>query len=114
MTLLPEAGLARRLPATWLELEDFQTVAAFVQGIVVISDHAERGVPLIQESNRSLTKDEEQLQFLLQVVSHHRAQFPDSKKKTVAAGVTARQEHQVGHKCFYETLFLLGLDRYFL
>jgi len=80
-------------PATWLELEDFQTAAAFVQGIAVINDHAERGVALIQEYNRSLTKDEEQLQFLLQVVSCHRAQFPDSEKKTVAAGVTARQEH---------------------
>jgi len=80
-------------PATWLELEDFQTVAALVQGIAVINDHAERGVALIQEYNRSLTQDEEQLQFLLQVVSRHRAQFPDSKKKTVAAGVTAQQEH---------------------
>ena len=67
-------------PVTWLELEDFQTVAAFMQGIAVINDHAERGVALIQEYNRSLTQDEEQLQFLLQVVSHHRAQFPDSKK----------------------------------
>jgi len=64
--------------ATWLELEDFQTAAAFVQEIVVINDHAEWGVALIQEYNRSLTKDEEQLQFLLQVVSRHRAQFPDS------------------------------------
>jgi len=80
-------------PATWLELEDFQTAAAFVQGIAIINDHAERGVALIQEYNRSLTQDEEQLQFLLQVVSRHHAQFPDSKKKTVAAGVMAQQEH---------------------
>ena len=80
-------------PTTWLELEDFQTAAAFVQGIVVINDHAEQGVTLTQQYNRSLTQDEEQLQFLLQIVSRHCAQFPDPKKKTVAAGVTARQEH---------------------
>jgi len=28
-------------PATWLELEDFQTAAAFVQGTVLINDHEE-------------------------------------------------------------------------
>ncbi|KAG0729146.1 hypothetical protein GWK47_030921 [Chionoecetes opilio] len=31
------------------EREDFRTAAAFVQGIAVINDHAERGVALIQE-----------------------------------------------------------------
>ena len=74
-------------------MEDFDSTAAFVQGIAVINDHAERGVALIQEYNWSLTQDEEKLQFLLQVVSRHRSQFLDSKKKTVAAGVMARQEH---------------------
>ena len=28
-------------PATWLELEDFDSAAVFVQGIAVINDHAE-------------------------------------------------------------------------
>ena len=80
-------------PATWLKLEDFDSAAAFMQGIAVINGHAERGVALIQEYNRRLTQDEEQLQFLLQVVCHHHAQFPDSKNKTVAAGVTAQKKH---------------------
>ncbi|KAJ8411990.1 hypothetical protein AAFF_G00142570 [Aldrovandia affinis] len=84
-----EDGFLDADPATWLEREDFRTAAAFVQGIAVINDHAERGVALIQEYNRKLTQDEEQLQFLLQVVSRHRAEFPDSRKKTVAAGVAA-------------------------
>ncbi|KAG0692562.1 hypothetical protein GWK47_027839 [Chionoecetes opilio] len=86
-----EDGFLDADPATWLEREDFRTAAAFVQGIAVINDHAERGVALIQEYNRRLTQDEEQLQFLLQVVSRHRAEFPDSRKKTVAAGVEAHQ-----------------------
>jgi len=28
-------------PATWLGLEDFDSAAVFVQGIMVINDHAE-------------------------------------------------------------------------
>ncbi|KAJ8416198.1 hypothetical protein AAFF_G00382200 [Aldrovandia affinis] len=46
-----EDGFLDADPATWLEREDFRTAAAFVQGIAVINDHAERGVALIQEYN---------------------------------------------------------------
>ena len=89
-----EDGFLDADPTTWLEREDFRTAAAFVQGIAVVNDHAERGVALIQEYNRKLTKDEEQLQFLLQVVSCHRAEFPDSRKKTIAVGMAAQREEQ--------------------
>jgi len=93
-----EDGFLDADPTTWLQREDFRTAAAFVQGIAVINDNAERGVALIQEYNRMLTQDDEQLQFLLQVVSRHHTEFLDSRKKTVAAGVAAQQEqeHQVG------------------
>ncbi|KAG0725682.1 hypothetical protein GWK47_038130 [Chionoecetes opilio] len=50
----------------------------------VVNDHAERGVALIQEFNGSLTKDEEQLQFLLQVVADHRKAFPDPREAHLA------------------------------
>ena len=49
----------------------------------VVNDHAERGVALIQEFSGLLTRDEDQLQFLLQVVHEHRKAFPDSNKKTL-------------------------------
>lgn len=78
-----EDGFLSADPTTWLELEDYQTAAACVQGITVINDHAERGVALIQEYNQKLTQDEEQLQFLLQVVARHRMEYPDANKKTV-------------------------------
>jgi len=58
-------GILNDDPATWLELEDIQTAAAFVQQIVVINNHADWGAALIQQHNWSLTQDEEQLQFLL-------------------------------------------------
>ena len=71
-------------PDTWEEQEDFRDAAAVVRNLAVVNDHAERGVALIEDFNRSLTKDEEQLQFLLQVVADHRKQFPDSQKRTLA------------------------------
>jgi hypothetical protein len=72
-----EDGFLDADPGTWMEREDFRTAAAYVQRIAVINDHVEQEVALIQEYNRRLTQDEEQLQFLLQVVSRHRAEFPD-------------------------------------
>ncbi|KAG0726857.1 Tigger transposable element-derived protein 7 [Chionoecetes opilio] len=44
------------------------------RGLRVVNDTAERGVALIQSFNLRLTKDEEQRQFLLQVVEAHRHQ----------------------------------------
>jgi len=51
----------------------------------VVNDLAKRGVALIEQYNSILTKDEEQKQFLLQVVEEHRRRFPDSSKKTLTA-----------------------------
>ena len=49
----------------------------------VVNDHAERGVALIEEFSGHLTKDEEQLQFVLQVVQAHRRAYPDALKRTL-------------------------------
>jgi len=40
-------------------------------------------VALIQEYNRLVTHDEDQLQFLMQIATEHRRAFPDSKKSTL-------------------------------
>ena len=55
------------------EREAFKAAAAVVRNLAVVNDHAERGVPLIEEYNWFLTLDEEQLQFLLQVADHRKA-----------------------------------------
>jgi len=39
--------------------------------------------------NALLTKDEDQMQFALQVVKEHRKCFPDSKKSTLLQGLAA-------------------------
>lgn len=49
--------------------------------LTVVNDPAERGVKLMEDYNRCLTKDEEDLQGLLQEVSEYRKQFPSHAKK---------------------------------
>lgn len=43
-----------------------------------VNDHAERGIALMQQFNLALTKDEEQRQYLLQVVESHRKEHPST------------------------------------
>ena len=50
----------------------------------VVNNHAERVIALIQQFNKVLTKNEEQLQFLLQVVAEHRRTIPDARKAVLA------------------------------
>ncbi|KAK0062645.1 DNA repair protein RAD51 3 [Biomphalaria pfeifferi] len=67
-------------PSEWDEDETYQCALRTVKGLAVVNDRAERGVALIQDYNKKLTKDEEQLQFMLHVVSEHRRLFPDCNK----------------------------------
>ena len=59
----------------WEENEHFQKAKQCAQSLRVVNDVAERGVKvkLIQDFNSSITRNEEQTQYLLQVVSEHRA-----------------------------------------
>lgn len=49
----------------------------------VVNDIAERALALIEQYNDSLTKNEEQKQYLLQVVQKHRKAFPNCHKKNL-------------------------------
>ena len=80
---LPDAFLEVH-PETWEDREDFKKSLRILKAMNVVNDHAERGVSLIQEYSNRITKNEDQLQFLLQVVQEHRRAFPDSKKCTLA------------------------------
>ena len=71
-------------PCEWNGREDYQAAMKYVNSLHVTNDFAERGVALITDFNSALTKDEEQKQYLLQVVEHHRKQFPNPKKTTVS------------------------------
>lgn len=80
---LPDGFLAVD-PDLWDERDDYKQALETVKSLKVVNDHAERGVALIQEYNGLITRDEMQLQFLLQVVEDHRRMFPDSRKQTLS------------------------------
>ena len=68
-------------PATWRDIPSYQAGLKRVKGLVVTNDTAQRGVAVVQEFTRSgRAKQEEQLQFLLQVVEDHRKNFPRPTK----------------------------------
>ena len=71
-------------PADWPERQDYQLARRRAESLKVVNDFAEWGVALIQSYSAILTKDEEQRQFLLQVIEEHRRRFPDVRKSTLA------------------------------
>lgn len=68
-------------PEEWMAREDYKEAEEVIRSLAVTNDHAERGVALIQEYNNILTKDDEQQQFVLQVVADHRKRFPKCVKR---------------------------------
>lgn len=70
-------------PTLWSDDAIFQDMSAKVKLLKVVNDTAERGIALIQSYNSALTKDETQKQYLLQLVSSHRKQFPAPTKGAV-------------------------------
>ena len=62
-------------PLEWIADKKYQRSLDLVKSVRVINDLAERGVALMTEFNASLTKSEEQKQFLLQVVKAHRKKY---------------------------------------
>ena len=67
-------------PDNWQTLADYQSVQKYVNSLAVVNDRAERAVKLMQDFNSSITTNEEQKQYLLQVVSCHRAKYPEARK----------------------------------
>ena len=62
-------------PSEWLLQESYLKDQIVATSVKVVNDLAERGVALIQEFNASLTRNEEQKQYLMQVVEDHRRKF---------------------------------------
>lgn len=70
-------------PSEWSEREDYQHAKKYVDTLQVTNDNAERAVSLIQNFSTHLTKNEEQLQYILQAVENHREQFPLGTKSSL-------------------------------
>ena len=61
----------------------FQALRAKAKHLRVVNDCAEHGIALMTSYNSTLTKDESQKQYLLQLVASHRMKFPVPTKKTL-------------------------------
>ena len=76
-------------PTAWEINDNFQKMRSWVRNLKVTNDCAERGIKLITEYAKSLTKDSEDRENLLQVVELHRKQFPDATKATFLKNYSA-------------------------
>lgn len=79
-------------PDTWSTDNDYIVGQQKVRSLKVVNDAAERGVALIQAFNGVLTNQEEQKQFLLQVVEKHRRDFPNTNKSNFTTLTAAAVE----------------------
>jgi hypothetical protein len=67
----------------WPLEESFWIAKNVVTHMKVVNDIAERGVKLIEDYNKIITNDEQQKQYLLQVVSNYRKKLPDKTNKNL-------------------------------
>lgn len=67
----------------WEEDEEFAKLREFTRSLKVTNDVAERGVKLMQDFIGSVTKDEQQLQDVMQLVEKHRKQVGSFKKSAL-------------------------------
>ena len=75
-------------PSLWPTNPDYQNGKERVKALRVVNDTAERGVKLFEEYNGLITNDEEEKQFLLQVVEANRKAVPtQTTKKSVVAAI---------------------------
>ena len=62
-------------PEIWESLDDYKNGRAISNKLHVTNDNAERAVALVQELDKHITNDEEQFQFLIQIVADHRRNY---------------------------------------
>lgn len=70
-------------PVHWPEDENYQYGLKTVTELRIVNDAAERAVHLFDEYRSIITHNEDQKQFVVQLVSEFRKAFPDAKKGTV-------------------------------
>ena len=70
-------------PELWSGMASYTRAKELVASLKVVNDCAERGVSLVQDYTNCLTRDEEQRQFLLQLVADHRRKLPKPTKASL-------------------------------
>lgn len=70
-------------PSEWNDNDDYKKAKEYVSKMNVVNDNAERAVALMQSFNTHLTKNEEQMQYILQIVEKHREEQPTPSKSVI-------------------------------
>lgn len=78
-----DSDFLKEHPSTWSHNEAYKKGLEIVKNLRVTNDHAERGVALIQKYI-SMTKQEDQLQYLLHIVERNRKELPKVSKSSLA------------------------------
>lgn len=74
-------------PSNWPSSDNYTKNSNFCKSLLVVNDAAERGVKFMQDYNRVLTINEQENQFLLQVVEDYRKKYPTyTKSSLMSAG----------------------------
>jgi len=68
----------------WPEQKSYHDAKEIVQSLKVVNDSAKHCIALAADFNSSLTKREEEKQYLFHIIEQHRKQFPDTKKSTLS------------------------------
>jgi hypothetical protein len=79
-------------PDAWNDCPAFLQAKSVVDAIKVVNDAAERSVALMSSFNKSITRNEVEMQRLLQAVEDNRKRIPNSKK-SVLKGYKMRTSH---------------------
>lgn len=82
----------RVAPKNWKELKSYKEDYERLKNIKVVNDLAERCVSLMSEFNNSITSNEDQKQYLLQVVEQHRNLISSKSKTSVVSGIKKMKE----------------------
>lgn len=71
-------------PSEWHSHEEYKRAQAMLKTLQVTNDHSERSLNLMKNFNRMMTKNEEDLQYILQVVSKHQKDDKGITKSALA------------------------------
>ena len=69
--------------AQWEEYDSYLEMEDFVRNLLVTNDAAERGIKLCHDFAKSLTKDAQEMQDLLQTVEKNRQELPNANKSSI-------------------------------
>ncbi|XP_066601758.1 uncharacterized protein [Prorops nasuta] len=70
-------------PDQWEKEESYNNALIILKDLKVVNDIAERAVALMEEYNQCLTKDPQQHEYILQVVTKHWENYPECNKQTL-------------------------------